>query len=103
MEACASGIPALCAGLGYAGLVTDENIPKLIKRNLTGYGEAVPTRNIHHHIRQALDQPRSYWRELGRKYFNMEDFVRRILNEVPCKAAANAETGDYKNASSTQL
>jgi len=102
MEACASGIPALCAGLGYAGVVTHERIPTLIKRNLTGYGEAIPVRNIHHHIRQALDRPRSYWRELGLKYFNMEDFVRRILNEVP-RRAVNTESGNYKKTSSAQL
>lgn len=91
MEACASGIPALCAGYGYAGVVNDDCIPRLMKRNLTGFGETAPVHNIHHDIRHALQQPRSYWRHLGTKYFNMNDFVLKILREVPAGPFANAE------------
>jgi hypothetical protein len=87
MEACASGIPVLCAGFGYAGVVNEECIPALMKRNLTGFGETTPVENIHRDIRHALRQPRNYWRNLSTKYFNMEDFVLRLLYEVPVNAA----------------
>jgi hypothetical protein len=82
MEACASGIPAFCAGLGYAALVSDENIPHLMIRNLTGYGEQAPIQDIHQEIGRALQVDKIYWRGLCRKYFSMDLFVQKLLREI---------------------
>ena len=46
MEALASGIPTLCAGFQYAGLITPENIQTLLETNLTGYGFGIPVSAI---------------------------------------------------------
>lgn len=82
MEACASGIPAFCAGLGYAGLVNEENIPHLMIRNLTGYGEQAVLQDIHQEISQALQVDNTYWRALCKKYFSMDLFVQKVLREI---------------------
>ncbi len=82
MEACASGIPAFCAGLGYAGLVREENIPHLMIRNLTGFGEQVRVQSIHEEIKEALGKDRMHWRALSGKYFNMELFVQKVMKEI---------------------
>src|ERR1700722_15210343 len=37
MEVLACGIPAVCAGLGYGGLVLPDNVAQLHRANLTGY------------------------------------------------------------------
>lgn len=82
MEACASGVPALCAGLGYAGIVCEENIPQLLIRNLTGYEEEACIPDIHHDISRALSVDEGYWRMLSQKYFDMDNFVKRMIREA---------------------
>jgi hypothetical protein len=82
MEACASGIPAICAGFGYAGVVSEEKIPGLMVRNLTGYGEQEDLSAIHQEIQKALGMHRSYWRSLSKKHFDMDNFFLKIANEV---------------------
>lgn len=82
MEACACGVPAICAGFGYAGLINNDNIPGLMVRNLTGFGESKGIASIHQDIARAVQRPATYWRNLGLKYFDMQDFIVNMKNEV---------------------
>lgn len=67
MEALACGVPSICAGLGYAGVVTPTNIASLLDYNLTGWllpaGPAPVADDIHraclisgHICRQMAEQ-----------------------------------------------
>jgi hypothetical protein len=82
MEACAVGRPAICAGLGYAGIVTSQNATSLLERNLTGYGYAKQAPTLGNDISKALALDRQEWRELAKQHFNMDAFVTSICKEA---------------------
>jgi hypothetical protein len=82
MEACAVGRPAICAGLGYAGVITAGNVMALLERNLTGYGHTKQAALLHNDIATAMAVDRNEWRKLAKQHFNMDAFVTSICAEA---------------------
>jgi hypothetical protein len=82
MEACAVGRPTICAGLGYAGVITRDNATELLERNLTGYGHTKQASMLYNDISKALALDRNEWRKLANQHFNMDAFVASICTEA---------------------
>jgi glycosyltransferase involved in cell wall biosynthesis len=82
MEAMAAGIPTICAGYGYAGVVGEENIGPLLSYNLTGaYCERDP-RRVMEDVRAALGTDRREVRRLAEEHLSVDVFVDRLCGLV---------------------
>ncbi|GAA1650414.1 glycosyltransferase family 4 protein [Actinoplanes couchii] len=79
MEAMASGLPVLCAGYGYAGPVTETNLPELMERNLTGYGHNRDPGLVMADVKQALATPPGVMRALAEQHFCVDTSVDRLI------------------------
>jgi glycosyltransferase involved in cell wall biosynthesis len=80
MEAMASDLPVLCAGYGYAGLVTATNLAKLLERNLTAYGHDRDPGLVMADIRDALATPRGVLRALAEQHFNVDAAINLLTS-----------------------
>jgi hypothetical protein len=79
MEAMASGLPVLCAGYGYAGLITAANLPALLDRNLTAYGYDRHPRMVMDDVRAALATPSGAMRALAEQHFSADVSAERLV------------------------
>jgi hypothetical protein len=94
MEALASGIPTLCAGYQYAGLITPENIQTLLETNLTGYGFGIPVSAIADDVDRALRVSPSVCRRLAEEHLAVDRYLDQLLEvfgNVECAAGQRAE------------
>ncbi|HYE55010.1 MAG TPA: hypothetical protein VD996_09215 [Chitinophagaceae bacterium] len=82
MEACAAGKPAICAGLGYAGMVTEQNVCDLLRRNLTGFGFDKEATTLDRDIDLAMTVDSTAWRRLAELHFDMDSFVHSFTREA---------------------
>ena len=79
MEALASGVPALCAGFEYAGLVTRENIRRLLETNLTGYGFGIDLSAISEDVRRTRLVSPLACRHLAEEHCSVDRFLDQLL------------------------
>lgn len=79
MEAMACGIPTLCAGFGYGGIVNESNVEMLLQKNLTGAGLGPDVRGFLEHINSSLQMDRNTCRKLAEQYFSIENFITGVL------------------------
>jgi glycosyltransferase involved in cell wall biosynthesis len=87
MEAMAAGIPTICAGYGYAGVVSRENIGPLLTYNLTGaYCERDPKR-VMEDVRSALAADRREVRRLAEEHLSIGTFADRMFDLVAPETA----------------
>src|SRR5215210_6835193 len=94
MEALASGIPTLCAGHQYAGLITPENIQRLLETNLTGYGFGIPVSAITDDVQRAMLVSPTACRRLAEEHCSVEQYVDQLLDlfaNLACPAGQRAE------------
>ncbi|MGX1759508.1 hypothetical protein ACWIG5_21780 [Streptomyces lydicus] len=80
MEAMATGIPTICAGYGYAGLVTEDNFDALMHYNLTGAYCGQDATQVMTDVRNALRTDRREVRLLAEKYLSAEGFVNGVCD-----------------------
>ncbi len=80
MEAMAMGIPTICAGYGYAGLVTEANVDTLMRYNLTGAYCGQDATQVMADVRNALRTDRRGVRRLAEKYLSAEYFVNGVCD-----------------------
>jgi glycosyltransferase involved in cell wall biosynthesis len=78
MEALASGIPAICAGLGYGGPVLPENVERLLKANLTGYQAGDVPADLSADVAAALSLDPAACRAMAEARFDVETSVSRV-------------------------
>lgn len=79
MEALACDIPVLCAGFGYAGLITPSNIKANQWVNMTGFGLDADLSGIKDHIAAAMEMPEGECRRIAENCFAMEQSVKRVM------------------------
>ncbi|HEX2190535.1 MAG TPA: hypothetical protein VHG51_16625, partial [Longimicrobiaceae bacterium] len=79
MEALACGVPALCAGFGYAGPVHADNVGALLEANLTGAGMGADTSRLVHDVQRAMDVDPQVCREVAERHFCVDRFVSALL------------------------
>jgi glycosyltransferase involved in cell wall biosynthesis len=79
MEGLASGVPVLCAGLGYGGPVLPENIRHLLKRNLTGYGLGCETTAILSDLSVAMSLDWRTCRRMAEDYCSADRFIDQLI------------------------
>src|SRR3954470_12771936 len=82
MEALASGIPTLCAGYQYAGLITPENIQTLLETNLTGYGFGIPVSAITDDVERAMLVSPTVSRRLAEEHLAVDRYLDQLLDVV---------------------
>jgi glycosyltransferase involved in cell wall biosynthesis len=82
MEALASGIPTLCAGYQYAGLITPENLLRLLESNLTGYGFGIDVATIAEDVAGAMRVSASSARALAEQYCSVDRYLDQLLHTV---------------------
>lgn len=83
MEAMATGIPTICAGYGYAGLVNRENIGPLLKYNLTGAYQSEPDpKKVMEDVRSALATDRQEVRHLAEEHLSIGTFADQLFDLV---------------------
>ncbi|HEX7304499.1 hypothetical protein [Lentzea sp.] len=80
MEAMASGLPVLCAGYGYAGLITADNLQTLLERNLTAYGHHRDPRLVMEDVREAIATPPAVMRVLAEEHFSVDASIDRMIS-----------------------
>jgi glycosyltransferase involved in cell wall biosynthesis len=78
MEALASGLPAICAGFGYGGLVLPNNILYLLKRNLTGFGMGRDVSGIMKDVRAAMTLDWRTCRRMAENYCSVDRFIDQL-------------------------
>ncbi|MET7685081.1 hypothetical protein [Streptomyces sp. NPDC005423] len=78
MEAMATGIPTLCAGYGYAGLITEDTIGVLMRHNLTGAHCRRDPARVMEDVHDALDTDRHEVRALAERWLSADAFVERV-------------------------
>ena len=94
MEALASGIPTLCAGFQYAGLITPENIQTLLETNLTGYGFGIPVSAIADDVERAMLVSPTVCRRLAEEHCAVDRYLDQLLDlfgNPECTASRQAE------------
>jgi glycosyltransferase involved in cell wall biosynthesis len=80
MEALASGIPTLCAGFDYAGLITSDNIQTLLETNLTGYGFGIPVAAITDDVARAMLVSPTVCRRLAEEHLAVDRYLDQVLD-----------------------
>ncbi|MFB7493292.1 hypothetical protein ACFC09_01065 [Streptomyces sp. NPDC056161] len=78
MEAMATGLPTLCAGHGYAGLITADNIASLMRYNLTAVGSDRDPALVMDDIREALDVDRHGVRALAEERLSAGAYMEGV-------------------------
>lgn len=94
MEALASGIPTLCAGFQYAGLITPENIQTLLETNLTGYGFGIPVSAIADDVARAMRVGPTVCRRLAEEHLAVDRYLDQLLDlfgNSECSTSRRAE------------
>lgn len=79
MEALACGLPALCAGFDYGGVVLPENIRRHLRVGLTGYRMGVPLEQLGGDVQMALSLPPQTCRAMAEEHCSVETFIERVL------------------------
>lgn len=108
MEAMATGLPVLCAGHGYAGAVTAENIESLLHYNLTGYRAGRDPGRVMDDVSSALAANPQEVRATAERYLSIDSFAERVISssqpEVPPPAVVPATTGaSLRRAGGTRI
>jgi glycosyltransferase involved in cell wall biosynthesis len=85
MEALACGIPTLCAGFAYAGLITAQNLSRLLETNLTGYGFGTDGSRVSEDVERALLVDGVTCRRLAEAHCSVD----RYLDQLLCVVAAS--------------
>lgn len=80
METLASGLPALCAGLGYGGLVLPENIEHLLKNNLTGFGMGCDVSGIMEDVREGMSLDWQTCRRMAEAHCSVDSFIDQVAD-----------------------
>ncbi|MEU1805640.1 hypothetical protein [Streptomyces sp. NPDC019937] len=78
MEAMATGIPTLCAGYGYAGLITEDTIGSLLRYNLTGAYSDGDAASVMEDVHAALRSDRRAVRKLAETHLSAGAFAHRV-------------------------
>jgi glycosyltransferase involved in cell wall biosynthesis len=94
MEALASGIPTLCAGFEYAGLITPENIQTLLETNLTGYGFGIPVSAIADDVARAMLVRPAVCRRLAEEHLAVDRYLDQLLalfSNTACQTSRRVE------------
>jgi hypothetical protein len=94
MEALASGIPTLCAGFEYAGLITPENIQTLLETNLTGYGFGIPVSAIAEDVARAMLVSPTVCRRLAEEHLAVDRYLDQLLalfGNTACQTSRRVE------------
>jgi glycosyltransferase involved in cell wall biosynthesis len=91
MEALACGIPTICAGVGYAGLVNGENVESLLRYNLTGAHLGNRCSLLGQDLACAGEIAPNDCRKIATQFFNAEEmvggFVAMLEETVSCSEA----------------
>lgn len=90
MESLAAGRPAICAGLGYGGLVTPENVQRLQEYNMTGYGLPVHPGRVSEDLRRAHELEPDACRSMARQHFDVRRMARGLIFHIKSKGARKA-------------
>jgi glycosyltransferase involved in cell wall biosynthesis len=80
MEAMATGVPTICAGYGYAGLITEANMDSLMRYNLTGFHSDGDPTDVMADVHDALKTDRRCVRRIAENYLSASDFVDRVCD-----------------------
>ncbi|MFJ6895193.1 hypothetical protein [Streptomyces hokutonensis] len=80
MEAMATGIPTICAGYGYGGLITEDTIGILMRHNLTGAHCRRDPARVMEDVHHALDADRYEVRALAERWLSADAFVERMCD-----------------------
>jgi glycosyltransferase involved in cell wall biosynthesis len=88
MEALACGIPVLCAGFGYAGLVTPSNVAGLVRYNLTGWLLEGGFERLPADLERAVGYPPSVCRSIAEEYFCGEKMVSQWVKLIESSQSA---------------
>lgn len=82
MESLSCGVPAICAGFGYGGVVSDENVSELMHYNLTGWRSIRSINSIRDDVEKARRIPSSECRSLAERYFDGDQMARSVRDLV---------------------
>jgi glycosyltransferase involved in cell wall biosynthesis len=86
MEALACGLPTLCAGFEYGGLITPKNIRAHMRTNLTGFAMGRDVSAVGDEVRAATAFDRLLCREMAEQYCSVDLFLDRLLETFVCVA-----------------
>jgi len=87
MESLATGIPSICAGLGYGGLVTPNRVEKLREATLTGYGCGPVPKDLTADLRAAQALSRHDCRQMAECFFDIDSLVQGVIQLVQTKSS----------------
>jgi len=82
MEALASGIPAICAGLGYGGPVLPDSVAQLHRANLTGYQAGDVPADMTADLAAAMRLEPTACREMAEARFDAATSVARVMQII---------------------
>jgi glycosyltransferase involved in cell wall biosynthesis len=85
MEALACGLPCICIGFGFAGLIRPGNIASLLRYNLTGWRSAVPLDRLPQELVAARSLGTDVCREMAETYLDIDETVRCLIALVPAE------------------
>ena len=81
MESLVSGLPTLCAGYGYGGPVTPENLGELLRANLTGRGLPPSVDSCPSDLANLVKEGRRKRSDM-RDYLSVDRFVSQLLADI---------------------
>jgi hypothetical protein len=79
MEALATGLPVLCAGWGYAGLITEHNVEDLMRYNLTAVRAGRAPARVMSDVETALASDPRRHRAIAEQHLSMSGAVDQIV------------------------
>jgi hypothetical protein len=80
MEALACSIPVISAGVGYGGIIQEDNIVRLLESNLTAYRSKESIDAVVDDVVRAADIEPASCRGLAERYCNVATFVHGLLD-----------------------
>lgn len=78
LEALACGLPALCAGYEYGGLILPNNIQRHMETNLTGYRMAADLAGMRRDIEVAMSLEPEICRLMASEHGSVETFLDKL-------------------------
>ena len=89
MEALACGLPCVCIGFGFAGLIRPDNIASLLRYNLTGWRSAVPLDRLAEELVAAQSLSPGVCRGMAERYLDIDETVRGLMGLVPAETVGD--------------
>jgi glycosyltransferase involved in cell wall biosynthesis len=89
MEALACGLPCVCIGFGFAGLIRPGNIASLLRYNLTGWRSAVPLNRLAEELVAAQSLSPGVCREMAERYLDIDETVRGLIGLIQAETVGD--------------